>query len=135
MKIYLTVLCPCNKIQDGSKILVDQYIGISHHKNQYRLATSPKHHWSPLTRLTVWTRRIKNKKNLIQNQNLANLVTKASKCTVSLLLSLSVNPCTPIHHCYLVTVLIQHDFPPPVLSIQPEDIFKSILTCTFSHSS
>lgn len=92
MKIYLTVLCPCNKIQDGSKILVDQYIGISHHKNQYRLATSPKHHWSPLTRLTVWTRRIKNKKIRFRTRILLTLLLRLQNAlSPSFCLSLSIH--------------------------------------------
>jgi len=56
---------------------------------------------------------------------LSNFFTNASMS----FFSLSVHLRVPVHH----PPSFSSSFLPPVLSIQPEDIFKSILACAFSH--
>lgn len=60
----------------------------------------------------------------------SNIFTNASRSTVfpffSLFPSMCPSPSLPF---------LQLAFSSPVLSIQPEDIFKSIHTCAFSHST
>lgn len=59
----------------------------------------------------------------------SNLFTNASMSFFSLCPSMCPSP--PLPPCHWPSFSLT--FLPPVLSIQPEDIFKSILACAFSH--